>query len=232
MGAFLNAEMLRAGGTTQTEHFKSGGKSIRMETFSTSSKPGMPGILVLHGSTGVAFANQFIAGLATQFAEQGFVVYLLHYFDRTSTQYADDTTIRKSFADWSGAVNDALKLIHQKRPDAKIGIFGYSLGGYLAAAADVRNPQVAAIVILSGGIDENSQQLAERTAPALILHGENDARVSPSEARKLEKVLRSVGGRPELHFYPGEGHIFSLPTYADVVARGTAFFQKNLLAPP
>ncbi|MEO7933576.1 MAG: dienelactone hydrolase family protein [Chthoniobacterales bacterium] len=230
MAAFLYTGMAQV--ATQTEHFESGGKSVRLEIFTASPRADTPAILVLHGSTGVAFGNRFIAGLATQFAQQGFEVYLLHYFDRTNTQYADDATIRKSFADWSGTVNDALKVIHQKRPEAKIGIFGYSLGGYLAAAADVRNPHVAATVILSGGIDENSQRLAERTAPALILHGEDDTRVLPSESRKLEKVLRSVGGKPEFHLYPGEGHIFSLPTYADVVVRGTAFFQKNLRVAP
>ncbi|HEX8371403.1 MAG TPA: dienelactone hydrolase family protein [Chthoniobacterales bacterium] len=213
---------------TQTERFESGGKMIRMETFSDSPSPDTPAILVLHGSTGVAFANRFIAGLASSFAQQGFVVYLLHYFDRTETNYADEAIIRRSFNDWSATVNDAIKVIRQKRPEAKVGIFGYSLGGYLAAAADVRNPQVAATVILSGGIDENSQRLAERTGPTLILHGEDDRRVLPAEARKLEKSLRSVGGKPEVHFYPGEGHIFSMPIYADIVARGTSFFQKNL----
>jgi carboxymethylenebutenolidase len=210
------------------ESFESGGKKIRVETFFGPSGEAAPSIVVLHGSTGVEFANRFIAGVAQNFAARGFVVHLVHYFDRTQTRYADDATIKLSSAAWLQTVHDAVKFVRGKRPKAAIGIFGYSLGGYLAAAEMVTDDEISAAVILSGGLDEATARSARHAAPTLILHGSADARVPVSEARKLEAVLKQAKGTPEMHIYPGEGHIMGLSTYDDVVRRGGEFFRAHL----
>jgi len=62
----------------------------------------------------------------------------------------------------------------------------------------------------------------------LILHGGQDTRVPVSEAHRLERALKKAGGQPEFHLYPDEEHIMSMMTYADVVQRGTVFFQQHL----
>lgn len=210
------------------DRFESGGRQIRMETFTPAQSEGAPSIIVLHGATGVEFANRFIAGLAQQFASQGFVVHLVHYFDRTGATYASDAVIKQSSGEWLKAVHDAVLHVHAQRPGARIGIFGYSLGGYLAAAESATGGQTGAAVVLAGGIDDASADKRHHTVPTLILHGDADTRVPPGEARKLEASLKKAGGSPELHLYPGEGHIMDLPSYADVVMRGTAFFHKHL----
>lgn len=214
----------------EQETFLSGGKEIRVENFTPKgrSAENLPSIVVLHGAPGVAFANQFIAGLAQQFAEEGFVVHLVHYFDRTGTRYADDAAITRSSALWLGTVKDTVAWVHKERPKAKIGIFGYSLGGYLAAAEGVSDPQVSAAVILSGGLDDGSKKGLKYAPPMLILHGGQDTRVPVSEAHRLERALQKAGGQPEFHLYPDEEHIMSMMTYADVVQRGTVFFQQHL----
>jgi dienelactone hydrolase len=218
-----NAETLRG-----LERFESGGKQIRVETFIGPDAQAAPSVIVLHGATGVEFANRFIANLAQSFAAQGFVVHLVQYFDRTGALYADDRTIKASSHDWLQTVHDAVSFIRRKRPRAPIGIFGYSLGGYLAATVVVSNMEVSAAVVLSGGLDEASARAAKRAAPVLILHGSADTRVSVSEARRLESALNRVGCPPEVHIYSGEGHIMSLLTYADVVRRSVEFLRTKL----
>ena len=203
-----------------------------METFSPSGGKDFPSIIVLHGATGVEFANRFIAGVAQNFADQGFVVHLVHYFDRTGVVYADDATIRESSHLWLKTIDDAVAYIHGQRPKAKIGIFGYSLGGYLAAAESVSNPEIAAAVVLSGGLDEATARAAHRAPPVLILHGADDSRVPVSEARRLEAALKKNGGSPTVHIYPAEGHIMKTSTFADVVQRGAAFFRDHLSSNP
>lgn len=210
------------------ESFESGGKKIRVETFADTAKGDVPSLIVLHGATGVEFANRFIAGIAENFAAQGFTVHLVHYFDRTGEHYADDATIKRSSNAWIQTVDDAVKFIRGKHPRALIGIFGYSLGGYLAAAETVSHKDVRAAVILSGGLDENSARAIRNPAPMLILHGEADSRVPVKEARQLESALKGAGAAPDLHIYPGEGHVFTLATYADVVRRGAEFFHRHL----
>ncbi len=212
------------------EQFKSGGRSIRMETFGGSKTA--PSILVLHGATGVEFANRFIAELAQAFAAQGFVVHLVHYFDRTGSVYADDATIKASSDQWLETVHDAVSHVRQKRPQARVGMFGFSLGGYLAAAEAVHNEAVACAVILSGGLDEASVRRVRHAPPMLILHGDADSRVPIQEARRLEVALKKAGRAPEFHVYPGEGHIMNMMQYADVVKRGAAFFLAKLTGPP
>jgi dienelactone hydrolase len=223
VGSDAQAESMRA-----LERFESGGKSIRMETFVGADAKDAPSVIVLHGSTGVEFANRFIANLAQSFAAQGFVVHLVHYFDRTGDRYADDRAIKASSSAWLETVHDAVTFVRTKRPEAAIGMFGYSLGGYLAAAETVGHSEISAAVILSGGLDEASAKTGRHAPPVLILHGSADTRVPVSESRRLEETLSRLGHRAEVHLYPGEGHIMSLPAYADVVTRGSEFLRRHL----
>jgi carboxymethylenebutenolidase len=210
--------------------FRSGAKEIRIETYGPAeAEDGWPSIVALHGATGIEFANRFIAVLAQEFAAEGFLVHLVHYFDRTGSVYASDDVIKRSSHHWLSTIEDALAFIRREHPGSKIGLFGYSLGGYLAAAQVVRDDGVATAVILSGGLDEESARLARWHAPTLILHGGADRRVPLAEAQRLESTLRSLGGTPEVHVYPGEGHLMSFSAYADVVARAGAFFQERLM---
>ena len=217
--------------TRSLERFESGGKEIRIETFTDTAFRDAPSIIVLHGATGVEFANRFIANLARSFAGQGFVVHLVHYFDRTGARYADDATIKRSSGDWLQTVHDAVSFVQRKRPRAAVGLFGYSLGGYLAAAEAVASEEINAAVILAGGLDEASARAARRGPPFLILHGAADNRVPVSEARRLEATLKRMGHPPEVYIYPGEGHIMSLPTYADVVQRSVQFLRAQFGKP-
>jgi dienelactone hydrolase len=214
--------------TRSLECFQSGGKEIRVETFGASARRSTPSVIVLHGATGVEFANRFIANLAESIATQGFVVHLVHYFDRTGSRYADESTIKRYSSDWLQTVHESAAFVRKRRPGAAIGFFGYSLGGYLAAAETVHNKDIDAAVILAGGLDENSARTAQHGAPVLILHGGADTRVPVNEARRLEAVLKRLGRAPKMHVYPHEGHIMSLAAYADIVQRSIEFLQTNL----
>lgn len=210
------------------QHFQSGGKDIRVETFGNESRQATPSVIVLHGATGVEYANRFIAHLAESIAAEGFVVHLVHYFDRTGSSYADDVTIKRSSSDWQQTVHDATTFVREQRPGSVLGLFGYSLGGYLAAAETIRNRDIGAAVILAGGLDESTAGVARHHPPVLILHGGDDTRVPFSEAQRLKTTLERLGGHPAVHIYPGEGHIMSLPAYADVVRRTGEFFRSQL----
>ncbi len=207
------------------------GRKIRVETFIPRGGDSGASLLVLHGATGVAFANRFIAGLSELFARQGFVVHLVHYFDRTGTIHADDTAIPQLAAPWSQTVADAVAWIHAQCPAVRIGLFGYSLGGHLAAVESVRNPRVNAAVILAAGLENAPIPPVLHAPPFLFLHGAADTRVPIGEARQWEQALALAGGNPEFHVYPDEEHLLSLPCYADVVRRGTEFFGRHLLLP-
>ena len=96
------------------DYFKSGGQEIRVETFAGNTTA--PSIIVLHGATGVEFANRFIAVLAHGLAIQGFSVHLVHYFDRTGAHYADDATIKSSSTQWLSTIQDAVDFVRRRYP--------------------------------------------------------------------------------------------------------------------
>ena len=75
--------------------FESGNKSIRIDAYLPDSGGKHPSVLALYGSGGGVSG---MSGPATMLAEQGFAVFVLHYFDRTGTTGATDkpTIVRNS----------------------------------------------------------------------------------------------------------------------------------------
>ncbi len=213
------------------DSFTSGGKKITVETYGDGEAEDVPSIIVLHGASGLPAGGRFMEKIAEAIAAQGFRVHLVHYFERTGTTRTNDTDIQRHFVAWRETIADAIAWSKKKHPRAPVGVFGYSLGGYLAASLLTQNPQVGAAVVLAGGLDEISARTIRHTPATLILHGSDDTRVKPSEGRALAAALEKAGGSPELHIYPGEHHIMQLPTYVDVVSRSAAFFKKHLGTP-
>lgn len=212
------------------DSFESGGRKIGVEAFVSTSPQKGPALVVIHGAGGMEYGNGYIRQLATAFAANGISTYMIHYFDRTGHRWADDATIYENFVTWLDTVEDGIKYI-QSQPGvdpSKIALFGYSLGGYLAVAEGARNPVVAAVVELAGGIDPSYAERTERMPPTLVLHGDADKRVLPVRATELEELLRRVDAPHEVQLYKGEGHVLSPVAALDALTRGLAFLGKYL----
>src|SRR5688572_26606067 len=210
--------------------FLSGGKSIGVEVFRPDSTGRAPALVVLHGASGPLLGNHYIRQLGAGFAAEGYATFLIRYFDRTGTGYAGDATIRRHYATWSDTIDDAVGFVIADRQvdRERVGVLGYSLGGYLAVTQGARDPRVSAVIEIAGGLDELSRRRAKRMPPTLILHGERDTRVPVSEARELAEWLREQKTAHEMHLYPDEGHLLSVPAALDALARGHAFLRKHL----
>ena len=217
------------GGATETT-FESGGKSISLEIFRPDTTERAPALIVLHGASGAAIGNNYVRQLGAGFAAAGYAAYLVRYFERTGTSYAGDATIYRHYQVWSDTIHDAVTFIAaDPLVDAKrVAVLGYSLGGYLAVTQGARDPRIAAVIEIAGGLDKESPGRAKRMPPTLILHGDADRRVPVGEAHALEKWLRSIGASHEMHIYPNEAHLLSVPAALDALARGHTFLQKHL----
>jgi dipeptidyl aminopeptidase/acylaminoacyl peptidase len=131
---------------------------------------------------------------------------------------------------WTDTVRDAVDFArsHPRVRDGSIGLFGYSLGGYLAIAESSRNPRVGVVAEMSGGIFGRLRGKIARLPPLLILHGRQDERVPVSNALELEQTARRLGARPQVHIYEHEGHRLSKPALADATQRSLRFFAQHL----
>ena len=83
-------------------------------------------------------------------AGQGYAVFVVHYFERTGTVWADRDTTRTNFPNWMRTVGDAMTFTSQHAfVDAnRIGLLGFSLGAYLALSVASVEPGVKAVVEL------------------------------------------------------------------------------------
>ena len=208
--------------------FESGGKPIRIDAYLPDTTGPHPTVLALYGSGGgVSGMNE----PATMLAEQGFAVFVLHYFDRTGTTEATDKqTIFRNFPAWGKTVWDAISYL-EKNPQvdaSRVGVLGFSLGAYLALSVASVDSRVKAVVEFFGGLPKEMRFFMRRLCPTLILHGEADATVPVQEAYDLQELLVKKEIPYEIKIYPGVGHGFDSETWRDAGIRSLQFLQRYL----
>jgi len=222
----------RLGIIERTESFMSEGHRIKVETFTPSTPGPHPTVLVLHSSAGMIFGKGALVDLCRNLALQGKMAMLVHYFDRTATLWSSNDAIGKLWPIWAATVHDAMNFAvadPRVRADS-IGIFGYSLGAFLAVAAASEDKRVVAVVEVSGGTFDALKSKLKRVAPTLILHGRGDEVVSVSYALELAEAARKLGQPASMKFYDGEGHVLKKEAMSDAMSRSLKFFDEQLPA--
>jgi carboxymethylenebutenolidase len=209
--------------------FESGGKDIRLDCFLPDANgQRFPAVIGLHGSGG---GHASMAAPASLLAEQGFAVYVLHYFDRTGTTEIDGLqTIFRHFPVWMKTLWDAVSFVaRQPQVDPEhIGLLGFSLGAYLALSASAIDSRIQAVVEFFGGMPKEMRFFTRRLCPVLILHGELDKTVPVEEAYHLQQTLEKKQIAYEMQIYAGVGHGFSGEVRRDASLRTLTFLRKYL----
>ncbi len=223
----------RFGVEVKRESFLSGGRRISVETFAPQAAGRFPAVLVLHSSAGTLFGKGEMERFSRALAERGMVAFFVRYFDRTGSIFAGEKAIGENLHVWEDTVGDAMNFAaaHPRVRRGSIGIFGYSLGAFLAVSTASRDRRVGAVAELAGGMFDYLGGRLRRVPPTLILYGTADQRVDPRYARALEREARRLGARPVVHAYPGEGHVLSKPALADASRRALDFLTARLRTP-
>lgn len=212
--------------------FESGGKRIRADAYVPGENGSrVPAVIALHGAGGGVEGMDKSAALL---AEQGFAVYVVHYFDRTDTQYADKAIILRNFPIWMKTLWDAVSFV-EKQPlvdRERIALLGFSLGAYLSLANASIDSRVQAVVEFFGGLPREMKLFMRRLCPVLILHGEADPTVPVAEAYDLQRLLEEKGIPYEIKVYPGAGHGFENEVWRDAGLRALRFLQRQLTTSP
>ncbi len=211
--------------------FESGVNPIRIDCFlPVAEGKRFPAVIGLHGSGG---GHDRMSEPAQMLAQQGFAVYVLHYFDRTGTAYADGLQmIARHYPAWMKTLWDAVSFVaRQPQVDPeRIGLLGFSLGAYLAVSAAAIDGRIRAVVEFFGGLPKEMKFFMRRLCPMLILHGEQDKTVPVAEAYHLQEVLEKKKIAYEMKIYAEAGHNFSGEVWSDASIRTLAFLQKHLAA--
>jgi len=211
--------------------FESGGKPVRLDAYLPEGASSLPAVIALHGAGGDATGSGKFASLLS---EQGFAVFVLHYFNRTGTEYADKATILRNFPIWMKTLWEAVSFV-EKQPAVdrgRIALLGFSLGAYLSLANSSIDGRIKAVVEFFGGLPREMKLFMRRLCPTLILHGEVDPTVPVAEAYNLQRLLEEKNIPYEIKIYPGEGHGFEGEIWRDGALRTLRFLQQHLASPP
>jgi dienelactone hydrolase len=209
---------------------QSGGYRIRVDKYAPPPRGKHPAILVLHGAGGTWLDGPEMRRVARQLAEAGNTVYLVHYFNRTGTIVALDAGMQKNFPAWLATVRDCIQFAQKDSANlSPVGIYGYSLGGFLALAAASNNPAVGAVVEHAGGVWNGEAKRIKHMPPVLVVHGEGDRRVPFQKyAQPLVAVLRERDATVKTQFFPGEGHVFTAVAMSRVRDAAVEFSRQHL----
>jgi carboxymethylenebutenolidase len=217
----------------ETDAFMSGGGCVGVE-YSVPNKPGKhPAMVLLHAVDGIddAWAPLY-RNLAVEYAGNGYVVILVHYFDRTDPERKerasyrelfvnhftrkelpkkDKERMRALFGEWSEAVRDAVAYA-RSLPEVdgeRIGLVGFSLGASLAlGAAAEHDLKLACLVELFGALPRDYRARVKEMPPTLIIHGDADAVVPVDEAFLLAGLLLALEQRPKVMVLKDTEHMF------------------------
>lgn len=203
---------------------------LRAEVFEPSARGARPIVVVLHGAGGTLFDGPEMRRVARYLAGAGNAVYVLHYFETTGTFFARDASMQTHFGTWLRAVRESIPALQKLRAsEAPVGIYGYSLGGFLALLAASDNPRVGAVVEHAGGVWNGKMERVGRMPPVLMVHGLQDGRVPfPKYAEPLLPVLRRRAASVQTRFFPAEAHVFSQRAMAEVRPAAAKFFAQHL----
>jgi carboxymethylenebutenolidase len=201
-----------------------------------------PGVIMLHGTHGFEFNLIAYERYALALVAKGIDAYLLHYFtaadapafDRRKTPREKREAYEAArFDGWAKRVSAVVTAILARSDSSgHVGVLGFSLGGYIAADAAVRDPRVAALAVLYGGMPDAMLSDVKHLPPLIDLHGNADHNVPFAKGEELVKLGKAVGAEAELVAYPGKPHGFDFsdtdPMAADAIDRVVKFFEARL----
>jgi carboxymethylenebutenolidase len=217
-------------------------ESVALTRYAADQVGKRAGIVVLHGSRGIELKPRAYQRYADAVTAAGIDVYLARYFTtadlpvfdpKTSTKQRREAYESERFEGWAKRVSSVVTAI-LARPESsgRVGLLGFSLGGFVAANAAARDDRIAALAVLYGGMPD---AMAANTKRLLELHGDADRNVPFAKGQELVKLADAVGSTAEQVTYPGKDHGFDFsdtdPATADAIGRVTRFFQARLANP-
>lgn len=219
----------RHNATREQAEFTSGGRTIRGLIYKPRTSNGA-GVVLLHGFRGLDDDAHAFDPHAIQLATRGYTVLVPNIFD------ARPYRARRNGLDmntWAAMGADAVRHVGTIAgvDPQKVGLWGYSLGGFLATDGSVSPDAPAAVAVgVSAGTDIWSEPTrGHRAMPILLIHGRADPSVTPSSMRSLATNLRLRGATVEVQMIESSQHVLEGPIWCEVFQHTRRFLDANLL---
>jgi dienelactone hydrolase len=196
--------------------FASGGKKIKLEWFRPQGDGPHPAVLLVHESAGMnVFPATVFRHYADILAKEGYVVLLVHYFNRTGHEDVDpkkEDELRKHFPAWRDTLRDAVKLLSREEGvnPKRIGILGLSLGSYLSMSLAMdKELGVAAVANLFGGLPDELWKDLKHLPPTLMIGGAKDDLVHANKCYAISGWCAAKNVPCVCHVFEDQEHLFA-----------------------
>ncbi|MBI1244241.1 MAG: prolyl oligopeptidase family serine peptidase [Alphaproteobacteria bacterium] len=209
--------------------YKVGKRLVKLEIFRPDTEGQRPGILLLHGASGMG-NGAFYRGAAESFAEAGYIVYLPHYLGERNRNRPRGRALIAEFEQQYDTVHAALdEMAKDSRVDnSRMAAFGFSLGGFQALGLSSRDKRISAVVNMGGGMPGNVEPTTTRVAPTLILHGQKDRTVPVARASRTRDLFKKLDVPYEMVVFPNQPHFFQASASREAIDRSIGFFDRQL----
>ena len=215
-------------------------RSLAAELFQASGDGRRPAVVILHGVSGFDAFPAFYRRYAAALADAGIDAYVLFYYDASDavaskSKIAEErrALFNRRIRAWASSVSEVVGLIlADARSAGRVGVLGFSQGGFLATAAAAQDQRISPLVVFYGGIPSLLKNEITHLPPLLELHGDADRVVALADGQALVDLARGLGQPVESVVYPGAGHGFEGEDAIDAQRRTTAFFVRGLLKAP
>jgi dienelactone hydrolase len=186
--------------------------------------------MLLHGASGLG-RGFMVWPVANALAERGVAAAVVEYFDALPDDVRRKGAVRH-FEQRERLIGQMVNRLLAKPQvlGPEIGVYGYSLGAFHGLALAAKEPRIAAVAALAGGLPWHVPPSAlARAAPALLVHGTRDRVVPYSRTREAEVAWRQHGRPASIMALKNTGHVPS-PADRERLAAVTAdFLAKELL---
>jgi len=242
--AALLSPITAQGAPVEQFNVTSGHDDLPVSRYAATTPGQRPAVIVLHGSRGIELRARAYERYADALSAKGMDAYFPRYMtpadtamlvSKSSTQENREAYEMTRFDGWADTVSDTVTAL-LSRPDSsgRVGLLGFSLGGYIAAEAAARDTRIAALAVLYGGMPDAMTTKIRHMPPLIALHGDADRNVPIAQGRQLVQLGKSVGAEAEFVTYPGRAHGFDFsetdPMTSDAIDRVTKFLQAKLTA--
>ena len=200
-----------------------------------------PSVILLHGTRGFELKPSAYENYANALTTEGIDAYFVHFYTKTDNEKMKAFSTKKDreaydserYVAWTERVSSAITAILEGSDSSdRLGLLGFSLGGFVAAATAARDSRVAALAVLYGGMPGQIAPQVKHMPPVIELHGDADHNVPLASGEALVALTKAVGSPAEQVTYPGKGHGFDFidndPATSNAVDRVTRFFGVQL----
>jgi carboxymethylenebutenolidase len=206
-----------------------GGVATNAELYEPETGGHHPAVVLLYGSGGLKAAGSMYRWYATAFASKGMVTIICPYFDASHGKQRRNPANTRI---WIPAVKDCVTFVSSlpSVDPKRIGMFGFSLGGYLGLCTAPRDLRVSALVDMSGPEPKLTSEDWSRFPPTLIMHGDTDHKVGLSNSRDVDKQLTLAKIPHQFIVYPGQDHGYLGAAATDAHTKTVDFLANQLHA--